>query len=143
MRWRWKESFFSISISHNCAPIFLWKVGILIFKVKIFFKWRWLYLLLVGKVPVRWKIFIPQGTTVNNNLGPDRIAGLKALTCQILRITNLLIALDVLAVSVCMVMNCTCFRPWHSYYLYYQYIASDIAVVCTTSLAITRFGPKI
>ena len=36
--------------------------------------------------------FIPQGT-VDNNLGPDRLAGPKALTSQLFQTTNPLIAL--------------------------------------------------
>ncbi len=55
---------------------------------------------------------IPQGT-VDNNLGPDRLAGPKAL-------------------DPIMVLSCACFGPRHSTYSYYWCRASDIAAVGTT-----------
>ncbi len=88
---------------------------------------------------------IPQGT-VDNNLGPDRFAGPKALNrFLLLQATNHLIARPLSGSP-----NCAWYwvaPVWGQGippYSYYQYRTSDIAAVGKkiTSLAMTRFGPR-
>ena len=68
--------------------------------------------------------------TVDNNLGPDRLAGTKALDPNYCRQPTLW--LDDLCLEVQTVHGTTCLGPRHSPYSYYQYRAYDIAAVGTT-----------
>ncbi len=53
---------------------------------------------------------------VDNNLGPDCLAGPQALTFQLLQSSNYLIARPWFGSinSACMVMSCASFKPWYS-----------------------------